>query len=83
MVIPGRENYSAPQLTAEMKASTPAIEGTRYLESLTYLTMAQVAELLQVTEEHVRRQNRAGKLPGVETILGVVRVRTDALLGRE
>jgi hypothetical protein len=53
------------------------------LEDLTYLTPRQVAVLLQCSEEHVRRQIRAGKVRGAEKILGVIRVRTSVLLGNE
>jgi excisionase family DNA binding protein len=57
------------------------IVGTRRLEEMTYLTCAQAAELLQVSEEHIRRKIRAGEMPGAEKRLGVIRVRTAALLG--
>jgi len=50
---------------------------------LTYLTVKQAAELVQVTPEHIRRQIRAGKMPGAEYVLGVWRIRTAVLLGRE
>lgn len=60
-----------------------AVSGTRVLEALTFLTVKQAAELLQVTPEHVHRQIRAGKMPGAEYVLGVWRIRTSVLLGRE
>jgi len=50
---------------------------------LTYLTVKQAAELVEVTPEHIRRQIRAGKMPGAEYVLGVWRIRTAVLLGRE
>jgi len=62
-------------------ATPKTIIGTRQLEQLTYLTTAQAAELLQVSEEHIRRKIRKGEMPGVEKRLGVVRIRTSVLLG--
>jgi len=57
------------------------IESPSELAQLPFLTADQVAVLLQCTPEHVRRQIRAGKVPGVERHLGVVRIRTSELLG--
>ena len=65
------------------KQTPRPIEGTAHLESMTFLTLEQVAELLHVTPEHVRRQWRKGVLPGAGVILGVVRVRTAVLLASE
>lgn len=62
-------------------ATPKTIIGTRALEQLTFLTTAQAAELLQVSEEHVRRLVRRGDLPGAERRFGVTRIRTAALLG--
>ncbi len=45
------------------------IVGTRQLEQLTYLTTPQAAELLQCSEEHIRK----GTLPGAQKVLGVTR----------
>jgi hypothetical protein len=56
---------------------------TRELAELPYLTLDQTAQLLQVSTEHIRRQARAGTLPGCESILGVYRVRTSVLLDGE
>jgi hypothetical protein len=50
------------------------------LAQLPFLTLEQCAQLLQVSTEHVRRQARAGTLPGLENVLGVYRVRASALL---
>jgi excisionase family DNA binding protein len=50
------------------------------LVQLPFLTTEQVATLLQCSVEHVRRQVRLGKVPGVEVHLGVVRIRTTELL---
>lgn len=51
------------------------------LVALPWLTLDQVAVVLQVSGEHVRRSARAGTLPGLQVILGVQRVRTSELLG--
>lgn len=56
---------------------------TRELPDLPYLTLEQTAQLLQVSTEHVRRRARAGTIPGLETVLGVYRVRTSELLDGE
>jgi hypothetical protein len=56
------------------------IEGTKHLEQLTWLTPAQVAELYQTSEEHIRRKIRKGEVPGAEKVLGVIRIRTSVLL---
>ena len=61
----------------------PSITGTKHLESLTYLTPTQVAELLQVHPETIRRKIRKGELPGVEHHAGVTRIRTSVLLGSD
>jgi len=58
------------------------ITSTKSLESLTFLTVQQTSDLLQVSTEHVYRKIRANELPGAEFVLGVWRVRTDVLLGR-
>ena len=50
------------------------------LVKLPYLTLDQTARVLQVSHEHVRRQAKAGTLPGAERVLGVWRVRTSVLL---
>jgi excisionase family DNA binding protein len=63
-----------------MQKSKP-ITGTKHLEQLTFLTLDQVAELYQVSAEHIRRKVRSGEIPGVEKVLGVFRVRTAVLLG--
>jgi predicted site-specific integrase-resolvase len=57
------------------KKMTPA-----QLAEMPLLTLDQAAQLLQCTTEHLRRQARAGTLPGLVTVCGVYRVRTDALL---
>ena len=57
------------------KKLTPA-----QLLDLPLLTIEQAAQLLQCSPEHLRRQARAGTLPGLVTVCGVYRVRTDALL---
>jgi len=57
------------------KKMTPA-----QLADLPLLTLDQCAQVLQTSTEHVRRQARAGMLPGLVTVAGVYRVRTDALL---
>lgn len=62
--------------------STTTAVGTKALEGLTFLTVQQTSELLQCSKEHVYRQIRAGHVPGAEYVLGVWRIRTDALLGR-
>lgn len=56
------------------------IEHPSELTQLEYLTTEQAAILLQCTPEHIRRQIRAGKVPGVERKLGLVRIRTSELL---
>ncbi len=43
------------------------------------LTIEQAAQVLQCSAEHLRRQARAGSLPGLVNVCGVYRVRTDAL----
>jgi excisionase family DNA binding protein len=58
-------------------ASTPS---PAQLAELPYLTIEQAAQLLQVSPEHLRRQARAGTLPGLVTVVGVYRVRTNELL---
>jgi excisionase family DNA binding protein len=50
------------------------------LAEMPLLTIEQAAQLLQCSTEHLRRQARAGTLPGLVTMCGVYRVRTDALL---
>ena len=53
---------------------------TAQLAEMPLLTIEQAAQLLQCSTEHLRRQARAGTLPGFVTVCGVYRVRTDALL---
>jgi predicted site-specific integrase-resolvase len=57
------------------KKMTPA-----QLAELPLLTIEQTAQLLQCSPEHLRRQARAGTLPGCVTVCGVYRVRTEELL---
>lgn len=47
------------------------------------LTTKEAAEYLNCSPEHVRRMIRAGRMPGVVlTEIGLIRIRTDALLGQ-
>ncbi len=55
----------------------------RELAELPVLTLDQAAQLLQCSPEHLRRQARAGNLPGLVTVAGVYRVKADALLAGE
>ncbi len=57
------------------KKMTPA-----QLAELPLLTIEQTAQLLQCSTEHLRRQARAGTLPGLVTVCGVYRVRAEELL---
>lgn len=60
-------------MSTKMKTATQ-------LSELPLLTLDQTAQLLQCSVEHVRRQARAGTLPGLVTVAGVYRVKTDQLL---
>lgn len=51
------------------------------LADLPVLTLDQAAQLLQCSAEHLRRQARAGTLPGLMVVAGVYRVHTAELLG--
>lgn len=65
-----------------MAPTATTITGTKALARLEYLTAEQAAELLQCSAEHIRRQIRLGNVPGVVRTVGLIRIRTDALLGR-
>jgi excisionase family DNA binding protein len=58
------------------KKMTPA-----QLAEMPLLTIEQAAQLLQCSSEHLRRQARAGTLPGLVNVAGIYRIRRSALLG--
>ncbi len=53
------------------------------LVELPLLTIDQAAQLLQCSPEHLRRQARAGTLPGLVTMCGVYRIDRAKLLAGE
>ncbi len=50
------------------------------LLDLPLLTLEQTAQLLQCSPEHLRRQARAGTLPGLVVVAGVYRIDRAKLL---